>query len=125
MPTNVTADKIIGHKIYAKGNVTKLSLANRPIGEFVNGQLIGEVFSYIERPEGIYWMIDFPNSFLVKHETGKINCPDLPEIIKAIEKKKEQDEINEVGPVAYYLKKYVPWVIGAVAISLIIRAYKK
>lgn len=130
---NIAADKIIGHDIYALGNLTALDKNFKPGKQFTRGQKLGNVYSYIENNDGaLYWMIyetpqDYAafNPIYVKHVTGLIDCPALPGIIKELERKKEAEEIAEKGPVAFYVKKYLPYIVAAVALSILLPALRK
>lgn len=129
----IEADKINGHDLYAKGTIQALDKNLKPGKIFKSGEKIGNVYSYIENATGdLYWMIyvtqsDYNafNPIYVKHTTGLLEVPDLPGIIAELEKKKEQQAINEQGPVAYYVKKYLPYIVGAVALAILIPAIRK
>lgn len=128
MPT-ITADKIIGHNIYAKTKIDAYNYPDKPnkiVRSFKPGELIGLVYSYIEKSDGVYWMIQVNNQNLyVKHITGALDVKELPSILEEIKKKEEEKKLQEQGPIAYYTKKYLPWIIGAVALSFIIPAIRK
>lgn len=132
MPS-IEADKIIGHDIYAKGNIQSLDKNLKPGKTFTAGQKIGNVFSYIDKITGeIYWMIyqttnDYNtfNPIYIKHTTGLVEVPDLPGIIAELERKKEKQAIEEQGAVQYYVKKYLPYIVGAIALAILIPALKK
>lgn len=132
MPS-IEADKIIGHDIYAKGNIQSLDKNLKPGKTFTAGQKIGNVFSYIDKITGeLYWMIyqttnDYNtfNPIYIKHTTGLVEVPDLPGIIAELERKREQQAIQEQGAVQYYVKKYLPYIVGAIALAILIPALKK
>lgn len=132
MPS-IEADKIIGHDIYAKGNIQSLDKNLKPGKTFTAGQKIGNVFSYIDKITGeLYWMIyqttnDYNtfNPIYIKHTTGLLEVPDLPGIIAELERKREQQAIQEQGAVQYYVKKYLPYIVGAIALAILIPALKK
>lgn len=132
MPS-IEADKIIGHDIYAKGNIQTLDKNLRPGKTFSAGMKIGNVFSYIDKITGeLYWMIyqtqnDYNtfNPIYIKHVTGLLEVPDLPGIIAELERKREQQAIQEQGAIQYYVKKYLPYIVGAIALAIIIPALKK
>lgn len=132
MPS-IEADKIIGHDIYAKSNIQALDKNLQPGKTFSAGQKIGSVYSYIDKITGeLYWMI-YPtqndyntfNPIYVKHVTGLLEVPDLPGIIAELERKREQQAIQEQGAIQYYVKKYLPYIVGAIALAIIIPALKK
>ena len=130
---NISADKIIGQDIYAAGSLQALDKNFKPGKSFTKGQKLGNVYSYIENNDGdLFWMIyqtpqDFAsfNPIYVKHVTGLIDCPALPGIIAEMERKKEQEKLNEKGPVRYYIEKYLPYIVAAVAIAIVLPALKK
>ena len=113
---NISADKIIGQDIYSLGNVQALDKNFRPGKVFTKGQKIGNVYSYIENNDGaLYWMIyqtpaDYSNfnPIYVKHITGLLEIPALPGIIAELKRKKEAEEMEKSGPVAYYIKNIFP-----------------
>jgi len=129
MPTNITADKIIGRQMYAKRSVDGYNLPDKPnrvIKTYTAGQLIGNVYSWSEKSDGLYWLFYSNNvPIYIKHQTGYLEVPDLPQIIDQINRKKEQDEIDRLGPVNYYIKKYLPWIVGAIAVSFILPVIRK
>lgn len=129
MPQNINADKIIGHQLYAKRIVAGYNLPDKPnrvIRTYTAGQLIGNVYSWVEKSDGLYWVIYSGNvPVYIKHQTGTIEVPDLPQIIEEINRKKEQEQIDKLGPVNYYIKKYLPWIVGAIAVSFILPALRK
>ena len=130
---NIAADKIIGQDIFALANVQALNKNFKPGKIFTKGQKIGNVYSYIENNDGaLYWMIyetqsDYTNfnPIYVKHITGMIDCPALPGIIAEMERKKEAEELAQRGPVAYYLKKYLPYIVAAVVVAIVLPGLKK
>jgi hypothetical protein len=130
---NITADKIIGQDIYSKGSVQALNSTFKPGKIFSKGQKIGNVYSYIESNDGaLYWMIyetprDFANfnPIYVKHITGMIEAPALPGILAELERKKKAEELEKLGPVAFYVKKYLPYIVGAIALAILIPAVRK
>jgi len=133
MPT-VTADKIVRHDMYAKGFVQGLDYAYRPTTYSWNtGDRIGNVYSWLEGSDGnVYWLIyvnqtDFDNQIAtyIKHDSSKLDVPDLPAILQQIDDEKKAAEIAKVGIVQYYLNHYLPYIIGAVVISIVFPAIYK
>ena len=129
---NISADKIIGQDIYSLGNVQALDKNFRPGKVFTKGQKIGNVYSYIENNDGaLYWMIyqtpaDYSNfnPIYVKHITGLLEIPALPGIIAELKRKKEAEEMEKSGPVAYYIKKYFPYIVAAAVVAIVLPALK-
>lgn len=130
---NITADKIIGQDIYSKGNVQALNKNFKPGKVFSKGQKIGNVYSYIENNDGdLYWMIyetqlDYANfnPIYVKHISGLVEIPALPGIIEELKRKKEAEELEKSGPVAFYIKKYLPYIVAAAVVAIVLPALKK
>lgn len=126
---NIPVDKIIGHNLYAKRNVNGYNLPNKPnriVKTYKPGELIGNVFSYLLKPDGVYWMIQDGNNFVyIKYKVGDFKVPDLPDIIFEINRKAEETKKLEKGALAYYVDKYLPWILAAVAISIIVPALSK
>lgn len=128
MPS-ITADRIVGRKMYAKRNVYGYNLPDKPnriIKTFQPGQLIGTVYSWVQRPDGLYWMFDIGNVIVyVKHVTGSLDVPELPTIIAEIEKKAEKEKFDQLGPIRYYVEKYGKYIVGAVVLAIIIPTLRR
>jgi hypothetical protein len=126
--TTITADKVIGKNLYAKGNVDVYDYPNgKLINRFTNGYLIGTVFSYIINNGQIYWQF-YDNArkpYYVKHITGNLELRELPELIKQVEDEAIKNEIAKKGAVNYYLQKYLPYIVGAIVISFVLPAISK
>jgi hypothetical protein len=135
---NVTADQVVNHNIYAKDYVdgyTSTTLQNVRY-KFYPKQLIGNIYSYIEEGGQLYWIVyvkpeDFANNkaTILLHETGKFDVPDLPEIIQKIETQQKNAAIEKSGAVAYYVEKYIPYIVGAIVVAValpsIVKSFKK
>jgi hypothetical protein len=127
---NVTADKVLNHLMYANAKVNATDASGQKIiKSFNKNELIGKVFSYIENNGNLYWMFyltpsDYNNfdAVYVKHETGKLDLPDLPNILQEIEDKKKADIIQKEGIFSYYIQKYLPYIVGAIVISIALPA---
>ena len=73
---NITADKVVNHLMYAKNNVNAYEPGGKIVVKtFSPGQLIGNVYSYIEIGNDLYWMFyltpaDYNNfnAVYVKHD---------------------------------------------------------
>jgi hypothetical protein len=121
--TNITADKVIGKNLYAKGNVDVYDYPNgKLINRFTNGYLIGNVYSYLINNGQVYWMFydKENNPYYVKHVTGNLELKELPELIKQVEDEAIKKEIETKGALNYYLQKYLPWIVGAIVVSLVL-----
>jgi hypothetical protein len=60
----------------------------------------------------------------IKH-SGYLKVPDLPDIIAEINRKAEELKKEQKGVVPYYIEKYLPWIIGAIALGIIIPTLRK
>ena len=123
----ITADKVIGKSLYAKGDVKVYSLPGGAVTRVINdGGLIGIVYSYVSSNGEVYWQ--FYNAYgvpyYVKHDTN-LSLPGLDDIITKIKDENVAKQIEEKGAVNYYLQKYLPWIVGAVAVALIFPAVYK
>jgi hypothetical protein len=124
----ITADLVVHHDLYAKTNVNGYDASlSRVKQTFTAGQLIGNIYSYIQSGSNVYWLVyvnsqDFANQnpTYILHETGKLDVPDLPNIVQAIADKQKQDQIDKVGIVQYYLDNYLPYIVGAIVVAIVL-----
>ena len=123
---NITADKAVGHNLYAKiNNVVALEPNLKTVRKvFLKGELIGNIYSYIVRDGRVYWMLyltayDMANQkpVYVLHDNTKLLLPDIPEILANIETEERKKQIEEKGIVPYYIEKYAPYIVGAIVVS--------
>jgi hypothetical protein len=128
MPGSVTADKILGKGLIAKIKVPKLNGSLQVIGEFLPGEAVGVVYSYIQRGTKLYWQIQptFGQTYYVEHTNKSFELTD--DIQNAIrkqelerEKEKRENEIEIKGAIPYYIEKYGKILILAVAGIVIIK----
>jgi len=123
---NITADKVVNHLMYAKANVNAYEPGGKIVVKtFTPGQLIGKVYSYIEINNDLYWMFyltptDYNNfnAVYVKHDASKLRLPDLPAILDQIAAEKKAAIIAKDGVFSYYLQTYLPYIIGAIVVSI-------
>lgn len=121
----ITADKVIGNNIFAKGTVTAYDNTFKNVAKkFNNGALVGSVYSYVSRPDGLYWMVylnssDFINQkpSFVKHDSN-LSLPALPNILAQISKELEAEKLKDKGTLQYNIDKYLPYIIGAVVVAV-------
>jgi hypothetical protein len=123
----ITADKVIGKSLYAKGDVKVYSVPGGAVTKVLeDAALIGNVYSYVTNNGEVYWQ--FYNAYgvpyYVKHDTN-LSLPGLNDIIAKIKDENIAKQIEEKGAVNYYLQKYLPWIVGAVAVALIFPAVYK
>jgi len=110
----ISADKVIGKTLIAKGFIDKLNFQRQKIGQYKPGDVIGVVRSYVQLgTPNVYWVFGIfnPNNpgsqFLVKHEKGKFEI--TSEIKTAAQLEKEEEEkilIQQKGAFRYYIEKY-------------------
>lgn len=119
-----TADQIIGKRLYAKQPVSRLSYSFNRTGTIQPG-FVGVVFSYVTRPDGVYWIITGgPSGFLVKHDSAKLSLDPVErkqlEIKQQVEKEKELIETK--GAIPFYIEKYGRWVLIAGVASIVLKS---
>jgi len=128
---NITADKVLNKKIYAKNNSVKAFESDLKTVKtnFKKDQLIGTVYSYIESVNGLYWMVyltraDFHNfrAVFIKHNSNDLFLPELPQILQQISSEKSKKEIAEKGVIQYNIDKYLPYIVGGISLAFILPA---
>ena len=137
MPT-VTADLILNHDLYAKGNVNAFdSTFKNIVKTFSPGDLIGSVYSWLQTSDGkIYWLVyltkaDYNNfnASYILHDPNTLTVPDLPDILQKISDEKKAADIAKNGVVSYYIGKYLPYIVGAAVVAIvfpsIVKSFKK
>lgn len=118
-----TADQIIRKKLYAKQPVSRLSYSLMKTGTLQPGY-IGVVFSYVTRPDGVYWIITGgPSGFLVKHDPTKLSLDPVERKQLEIRQRTEQEkqEIERKGSIPFYIEKYGRWVLIAGVASIVLK----
>jgi hypothetical protein len=134
----VTADKLVNHDLYAKGNVDALDSTFKNVAAtFSAGQRIGNIYSWIQGSNGqIYYMIyltkadyDNFNPVYVLHDPNKLDVPDLPNILQQIADAAKAAAIEKDGVVGYYVNQYLPYIVGAIVLAIalpsIVKSMKK
>jgi hypothetical protein len=134
----VTADKVVNHDLYAKTTVSALDWTFKNIARtFSAGERIGNIYSYFVNDSGqLYWLIylskadyDNQNPIYVLQETGKLDVPDLPNILQKIADEQKAAAIEKNGVVGYYLETYLPYIVGAIVVAIalpsIVKSIKK
>jgi len=128
MPT-ITADKAINQLLYAKKMVDGVSGGDfkTVVRRFLANDKIGTIYSYVERPDGLYWMFyDYANvPFYVKHDQDKLRLPAMTDILIQISAEQEKKKIQEKGVLQYNIDKYLPYIIGAGAVAIVLPAIVK
>ena len=73
--SSVSADKIIGKSLIARKTVKVYNLPDGSVfGEVKPNGFVGQVYSYITRPSGLWWQLI--GGKYVKHETGAFQQTD-------------------------------------------------
>lgn len=129
MPT-ITADKVLDNNLYAKSTVYGYGSDLVTVKKvFTAPNLIGNVYSYIEQPDGLYWMVyvtpfDYAaqNPTYIKHNANKLSLPALPGILAQVEKDQDAKDLASKGIVQYNIDKYGKYVIGAVVVAVALPA---
>jgi hypothetical protein len=119
-----TADQIIGKKLFAKQPVSRLSYSFNKTGTIQPG-FVGVVFSYVTRPDGVYWIITGgPSGFLVKHEPTKLSLDPVERKQLEIKQQaqKEKELIETKGVIPFYIEKYGRWVLIAGVASIVLKS---
>lgn len=122
---NLTADLVINHNLYAKTNVNGYDGTFTNVRTVFQPGLIGNVYSYIQQPDGLYWMVyqtqrdyDNFNPTYIKHDGSKLSLPDAQDILDNLTKEQEAKDIQSKGAVRFYVEKYAPYIIGAIVIAV-------
>lgn len=119
-----TADRIIGKKIYAKQPVSRLSYSFNKTGTIQPG-FVGVVFSYVTRPDGVYWIIGGGTSgFLVKHDAARLSLDPVErkQLELRQQTEREKQEIERKGSVQFYIEKYGRWILIAGVASIVLKS---
>lgn len=132
MPT-ISIDKLINTDVYAKGDVDVLNWKFNKVKTLTKGAYIGKMYSYITSTDGKIYMMFYLSPFdfaaanpsYVEYSQSKIDIPKASDIKKIEDEKKEQEKKEQLGAFDYYIQKYVPYVIGAVAISILLPSITK
>jgi hypothetical protein len=77
----MTADEVIGRNLIAEKDVPLFKYASPAapvVGIVPKGNSFGPVYSYLNKPDGIYWMFDYtipgnpPGAYYAKHDPAKL-----------------------------------------------------
>lgn len=123
-----TANDIVNHNIRAISDVQVLDSNLKPSYIVKAGQNIGTVYSWVIRATDgrLAWMFykdqtafrNFQPSYVI-NDPSKMTVPDYPQIVKDLEDKRKQEQINSKGLVQYYLDQYLPYIVGGVVIAFV------
>ena len=124
MPS-LTADLVVNHNLYTKSQTNGYDGTFSNIKYVFAPGLIGNIYSYIDRPDGLYWMgyansADYSNfnPTYIKHEPGKLYLPDEPDIWAKLIAEQDAKDLASKGILQYNIEKYAPYVIGALVVAI-------
>ena len=125
MPT-ITADKVLYNNLFAKSTVYGYGSDFATVKKvFTAPDLIGNVYSYIEQPDGLYWMVyvspydfDAQNPTYIKHNADKLSLPALPGILAEVQKEQDAKDLASKGILQYNIDKYGKYIIGAAVVAI-------
>jgi hypothetical protein len=120
-----SADDIVGLVLYAKRSGIKglsvPSINSSVIHTYNAGDLIGQVYSYIVHPDGLYWMFDYSGgSFYVKHEKDAFSTESFKDQGVLSTKEKVEREIEQNETIAERVKTDIKKVIRTLTIVAIV-----
>lgn len=127
----VSLNKLIGISIKAARKLKSYSLpsvSSNLLFEIPVGGNAGQVWSWVERPDGIWLMFkrSGDNFYYIRADKGSFSATD--QIIRAYEAQKSEEEkkkMQEKGAIRYYIEKYGIWVVGLVGLSILAKNYFK
>jgi hypothetical protein len=130
-------DQIIDKSLYAKRPVIAYTLpqTSAPVHESYNtGNLIGVVYSYVQKGKDIFWMFEQKDGqpYYVKHSAGAFSISALKdqgamtEKEKAAKKEKENETVSDVlkGSTITFIKSAKWILIAAIFILVALFIYK-
>jgi len=59
------------------------------------------------------------NPSFVKHDANKLRVPEYPQILEQLKREQEEKEKEDKGFLSYYIEKYAPIIVGAVAVAMV------
>ena len=83
----MTADDVLGSLLIAEKDVPLLqypSPAAPVVGVVPQGNSFGPVYSWVNKPDGVYWMFDYtipgnaPGAYYAKHDPAKLKLGTTP-----------------------------------------------
>jgi len=99
-----SANDIVGKSLIAKRTIPVFKLPaatwNNRIGVVNKGNSVGVVYSYVQRPDGIYWMFKpkFGSTYYVKHNPGDFDLSNLQtQGVISQEEKAEEERREELS----------------------------
>jgi hypothetical protein len=123
-----SANDIIGKKLFAKQPVKVLRSNLQETGSIIqSGNLIGTVWSYIQRGNSIYWIMNTQNGFLIKHDFSKLQLDPTQRKELEIEQRKEieDQQKKDKGVIPFYIEKYGKIALVSVLAITVLKTYLK
>jgi hypothetical protein len=119
---SLTADKLIGKTLYAKSNV---DLYNYPGGKVIKtipaGNKLGIVDSYNVYEGNVYWQfLDAYNKTYYAKQGTNIDFPGYSDLLQQVADQQKAQEIEKKGILQYYLDNYLPYIVGAIALAILL-----
>lgn len=111
-----SAAEIVGKTLIAKSQVNVYSLPNDnkqyKIAVVKKGAYVGTVYSWIQKPGGLYWQFQSGNSFYyVKHFTGAFDIAKLKKqgtlTVEEQTSQQEFEKLSEIQKLGYNVKQFV------------------
>ena len=126
---NFSMSQIVGKTLTAsrRVGVYKSIYDAKPIRIVEAGNEIGRVYSYVKKKSsGALWiMFDGPFYVPVVQLAGAVNVPDLAaqgaKTIEQEKKEKRDQELANLRPVEYYLKKYGVPAFGLLLLAVVLK----
>lgn len=120
-----SADDLIGVVLYAKRTGIKSLSLPSPASEVINtynaGDMIGQVYSYIIHPDGLYWVFEYSGgSFYVKHAKDTFSTESFKDQGILSTKEKLELEIEQNETIGERVQTDIKKIIRAVTIIAII-----
>jgi hypothetical protein len=128
---SIEVSKLIGKNLVTKKMLPAFNFPDKPNKVLftipVNGRT-GEVYSYIQKPSGIW--LQFRRSggsfyYILFSPTNFVATSDIKKEIKIQEAQDEKELIKEKGQFAYYFEKYGKFVFFGVIGAVVLTSYFK
>ena len=128
---SIEVSKLIGKNLVAKKMLPAFNFPEKPNKVLytipVNGRT-GTVYSYLERPDGIWLQFQRSGGSFYYIKFGSTNFVATSDIKKEIAIQKSQDEkeiIKEKGQFAFYFEKYGKFVFFGILGAVVLTSYFK
>jgi hypothetical protein len=129
------AEEIIGKTLFAKGfpvNLRQYASTEAPIiSKTQPGEIVGQVYSYLNKPDGVWWQIQRPTGGAVwaRHNPAAFDLKALKEQgVKSTEERRKEEEEKALTPGEKFIKSFerIGIIVAAIAGAIaLIKATKK